>query len=91
MTAFYLSNVEQYLWNGGDDGRKFFGNVAALPLDSASTFIRAVFNGGGFRGGAGAGGGGMRGPTILASMMGQLKAFNEGRINSYFDVIQLSK
>jgi hypothetical protein len=90
VTAFYLSNVEQYLWNGTDDGRKFFGNVAALPLDSSSTFIRAVFNGGGFRGGAG-GGGGMRGPTILASMMDQLKAFNEGHINSYYDVIQLSK
>ena len=60
VTAFYLSNVEQYLWNGSGDGRKFFGNVAALPLDSASTFIRAVFNGGGFRGAGG--GGGMRGP-----------------------------
>ncbi len=46
VTAFYLSNVEQYLWNGSDDGRKFFGNVATLPLDSASTFIRAVFNSG---------------------------------------------
>lgn len=89
VTAFYLSNVEQYLWNASDDGRKFFGNVGALPLDSTSTFIRAVFNGGGFRGGGG--GGGMRGPTLLASMMDQLKAFNEGRINSYYDVIQLSK
>jgi hypothetical protein len=89
VTAFYLSNVEQYLWApNSDDGRKFFGNVAALPLDSASTFIRAVFNGGGYRG---AGGGGMRGPTILASMMDQLKAFNDGHINSYYDVIQLSK
>lgn len=88
VTAFYLSNVEQYLWNGSDDGRKFFGNVAMLPVDSASTFIRAVFGGGGFRGGGGVG---MRGPTILASMMGQLKAFNEGRINSYYDVIQISK
>jgi hypothetical protein len=92
VTAFYLSNVEQYLWNGGDDGRKFFGNVAALPLDSASTFIRAVFNGGGYFGaGGGGGGGGMRGPTILASMLAQLKAFREGKINSYYDVIQLSK
>lgn len=85
VTAFYLSNVEQYLWNGGDDGRKFFGNVGALPLDSASTFIRAVFSGGGFRAG---GGGGMRGPTVLASMLDQLRAFNEGRINSYRDVTQ---
>lgn len=88
VTAFYLSNVEQYLWNGSDDGRKFFGNVAALPLDSASTFIRAVFNGGGYRAGGGVG---MRGPTILASMMDQLRAFDEGRINSYYDVIRLSK
>lgn len=89
VTAFYLSNVEQYLWNGSDDGRKFFANVAALPLDPTSTFIRAVFNGGGYRGAAG--GAGMRGPTLLASMLDQLKAFNEGRINSYYDVIQLSK
>ncbi|MGH7655077.1 MAG: hypothetical protein ACREN6_10480 [Gemmatimonadaceae bacterium] len=86
VTAFYLSNVEQYLWNGSDDGQKFFENVATLPLDSASTFIRAVFNRGGY-----GGGGGMRGPTILASMMGQLAAYREGHINSYYDVIQYSK
>jgi hypothetical protein len=90
VTAFYLSNVEQYLWgNGSDDGRKFFANVETLPLDSASTFIRAVFNGGGYR--SATGGGGMRGPTILASMMGQLAAFRAGRINSYPDVVGYSK
>jgi hypothetical protein len=88
VTAFYLSNVEQYLWNESDDWRKFFGNVGALPLDSTSTFIRAVFNGGRGRTVGGAVGGGMRGPTILASMLDQLKAFNEGRINSYRDVTQ---
>jgi hypothetical protein len=48
-----------------------------------------VFNGGGYRGAFG--GGGMRGPTILASMMGQLAAFREGRINGYYDVISYSK
>jgi hypothetical protein len=90
VTAFYLSNVEQYLWmNGGGEARAFFGNVATLPLDTTSTFIRAVFNGGG--GAFVGGGGGMRGPSILASMMDQLKAFREGKITSYYDVIQLSK
>ena len=89
VTAFYLSNVEQYLWNGSDDGRKFFGNVATLPLDSTSTFIRAVFGNGGFRGGFAAGG--MRGPTIITSMMGQLGLFREGKINSYYDVIETSR
>ncbi len=88
VTAFYLSNVEQYLWNGSDDGRKFFGNVGALPLDSTSTFIRSIFNAGGFGGG---GGGAIRGASVLGSMMDQLKAFTEGKINSYFDIIQLSR
>ena len=44
VTAFYLSNVEQYLrlqrvWN------TFCGNVAQLPLDETSTFIRAGHGG----------------------------------------------
>lgn len=47
--AFYLSNVEQYLvpasvWNA------FCANVATLPLDASSTFIRSASGGGGGRG-----------------------------------------
>jgi hypothetical protein len=44
VSAFYLSNVEQYLWRDGiwDD---FCSNVATLPLDETSTFIRAVRGG----------------------------------------------
>jgi hypothetical protein len=63
--------------------------VATLPLDSGSTFIRAVFGNGGYRGGFTVGG--MRGPTIITSMMGQLGLFREGKINSYFDVIETTK
>lgn len=44
VSAFYLSNVEQYLWRDGIWSR-FCDNVAALPLDEASTFIRAVRGG----------------------------------------------
>lgn len=46
VTAFYLSNVEQYLYQ---DGKllDFFKNVATLPMDSSSTFIR-TFGGGAF-------------------------------------------
>ena len=45
VTAFYLSNVEQYLLQ---DGRwnVFCANVAALPLDASSTFIRSTSGGG---------------------------------------------
>lgn len=52
VSAFYLSNVEQYLqqdhiWSN------FCRNVATLPLDPSSTFIRSVRGGGGFGPGMG--------------------------------------
>jgi hypothetical protein len=40
--AFYLSNVEQYL-----TGDSFCRNVATMPLDEGSTFIRSQSGGGG--------------------------------------------
>jgi hypothetical protein len=39
MSAFYVSNVEQYLFGDGKAG-VFYANVSALPVDSASVFIR---------------------------------------------------
>jgi hypothetical protein len=42
VTAFYLSNVEQYLFRAPGDAERFYDNVATLPLDSTSTFIRSV-------------------------------------------------
>lgn len=52
VSAFYLSNVEQYL---SQDGLwySFCGNFAALPLDESSTFIYSQSGGGGGRGGGG--------------------------------------
>jgi hypothetical protein len=46
IAAFYLSNVEQYL---NQDGLwyAFCANVASMPLDSRSTFIRSAQGGGG--------------------------------------------
>lgn len=42
VTTFYLSNVEQYLFRSGDAAARFYGNVASLPIDTTSTFIRSV-------------------------------------------------
>jgi hypothetical protein len=39
VSAFYLSNVEQYLFQDGKD-MAFYDNVAMLPLNSSSVFIR---------------------------------------------------
>jgi hypothetical protein len=84
VTAFYLSNVEQYLFNQGDDWSKFYTNVGMLPVDSTSTFIRSVFNGMGTYGGF------MRGEQMLASILAQSKAFKEGKLQSYWEVINSS-
>ena len=42
VTAFYTSNVEQYLFQNGV-WRAYYDNVATLPLDASSTFIRSFF------------------------------------------------
>ena len=39
VRAFYVSNVEQYLF-GDDRADAFYANVATLPTDSGSVFIR---------------------------------------------------
>jgi hypothetical protein len=70
VSAFYLSNVEQYL---SQDGKTsvFLANVATLPLDESSTFIRS---GSGF----GFGGFGRRGGTLgseLGNMLSEVRAY----------------
>ena len=73
VSAFYLSNVEQYLNRSGVED-KFLCNVAQLPLDDSSTFIftGAGRYGGGFGGGGGGGGGGLN-TTFLRPMLPDTK------------------
>ena len=47
VSTFYLSNVEQYL-EQDNKWQLFCGNVASLPLDLSSTFIRSTNRGRGF-------------------------------------------
>ena len=84
VTAFYTSNVEQYLFQDPDNWRRFYANVGTLPIDASSTFIRSVGGGGLGRGGFGMGG------SRLCSIADLLKAYAEGRINFYQDVIGMS-
>jgi hypothetical protein len=68
VSAFYLSNVEQYLSQDGKTAT-FLGNVAALPLDDSSTFVRS---GGGFGfGGFGRGGLG----SELGNILSEVRAY----------------
>src|SRR5215471_13446175 len=87
-TAFYVSNVEQYLFQQDDDWVKFYHNVKMLPVDSSGVFIRSVFNGVALNYQAGAF---MRSASLLSSIPGLLEAFDGGEVKNYYDVIQLSK
>jgi hypothetical protein len=86
VSAIYTSNVEQYLFREPHKWRQYYENVATLPLDSMSTFVRAVFNFGYSGGGSGA-----RSITMLQPVTELLKAFREGKITGYFDVVNMSR
>ncbi len=84
--AFYTSNVEEYLYAGGSWGR-FYDNVATLPHDDQSLFIRA-FLGGRIR--ARRSQPGVRVDLALGGIAALLEAFRQGRIETYADLIPLS-
>jgi len=87
VSVFYLSNVEQYLFqtnpqarNGG--AQRFYENVAELPLDDSSTFIR-VSNRANIR---------QTYPGFtshLGSISQTLQLFMEGKLNTIRDVFAL--
>jgi hypothetical protein len=82
VQAFYVSNVEQYLFQDGLF-EAFARNVATLPVDASSRIIRSVARRAGYRGLA-------LGPDERASALDPIAAFvrdfEAGRIQMYFDV-----
>ena len=82
--AFYTSNVEGYLFRTTTRGfTDFYENIATLPLDSRSTFIRS---------------GNVAGPlqpggmpiTSLSSMQQNLAAVRNGEVQRPRDLLELS-
>ena len=82
VTAFYVSNVEQYLFQDGILP-EFYRNVETLPLDETSTFIRSVSSRMGYSG-----------PmqwmdgraTVLDPIRASVREFDAGHIRRYFDL-----
>jgi hypothetical protein len=94
VTAFYTSNVEQYLFRG-DDWQRFYSNVSSLPVVEQSTFIRSFFSNVGFRTyqfqvAPFPPSQTSRSQTLLNSIVDLLAAYQAGRIQSYRDVIEQS-
>jgi hypothetical protein len=79
LRAFYVSNVEQYLFQDGK-ALAFYENVASIPVDSASVFIRPYSMRRGF--------GGYSGPTqslcpigpFIAAARGGRVGYNEAAL-----------
>ena len=95
VSTFYVSNVEQYLFEQGDEAKRFFENVATLPVDSTSMFVRS-FQGGRFfptdttvkftpQSAAG------RSMEVYGSIEQTVRAFRAGRITSWGDVLSLNR
>jgi len=89
VSVFYVSNVEQYLFqdaptapNGG--AGKFYENVAALPLEASSTFIRVSNNAAVKQTYAGF-------TSHLGSILETLQVFREKGFKSVRDVFELSR
>ncbi len=83
VQAFYVSNVEQYLFQSRRHGN-FYDNVATLPLDESSMYIRGDASGG-------------RPELIMVranktcSIVDQLLAHRNGLIGSYETAMALCK
>jgi hypothetical protein len=82
VAAFYVSNVEQYLFQDNLFDH-FARNVATLPIDDASTFIRSVSSRFGYMGS-------FQWTDGRASALDRIRPFvrdfESGRIRSYYDV-----
>jgi hypothetical protein len=84
VNVFYTSNVEQYLWQQGDDAARFYANVGTMPVDAAARFIRSSTGGFGMRGN-----GFMM--TQLTSGIGEIvQASAAGTLGGYGDVLRRS-
>lgn len=83
VAAFYTSNVEQYLFQNGVF-RGFAENVRKLPINEKSLFIRAVPN---TRFTHPAQLPGHRITTLLQQLAVFLKDFDEGRYQTYTDLV----
>jgi hypothetical protein len=86
VSAFYTSNVEGYLFQGGDrvgnsngGAARFYENAASLPLDAASTFIRWI-PGAAYRSGS-------EPSIVLEPIQRTIEDFRSGRLTG-FDLLR---
>ncbi len=82
VSTFYVSNVEQYLFQDGL-WTAFYRNVATLPATGSSTFIRSVSSRMGYSGGGQWADGRA---TALDPIRASVRDFEAGKILTYYDL-----
>src|SRR5215467_5163495 len=87
VNYFYTSNVEQYLFQN-DAYRRYYANVATLPLATQSTFIRSFFDRG-FYYPPGVITPDLHSVQLLDPIQGLLKAFAAGEVTTYQQVVSV--
>ncbi|HYR87541.1 MAG TPA: hypothetical protein VE422_25895 [Terriglobia bacterium] len=91
VDVFYVSNVERYLFEQGEHGKQFYANLATLPLDQSSTFIRSVTRDISRRLGIPIPDGPQNWRSFLFPMSDSLKAFANGRIQTYRELFEIGR
>ena len=87
VDVFYVSNVEQYLFQQSDAWRQFYANVSSMPRDKHGLFIRSVSNRGWRRNRHPY----ARSSSVTSDMDEVLSMYRTGRLHSYADIIDLSR
>src|SRR5215467_6556055 len=91
VSAFYTSNVEQYLFMSADDWKNFYTNIGMLPLDGNSVFIRPLINTGTGYSASPQFRANFHWDTLLFPMSDLVADFNAGAVENYYDVIRSAK
>jgi hypothetical protein len=85
IDVFYVSNVEQYLFQQTDDWRQFYDNVSTMPRNRRALFIRSVSNQRRYQLPY------SRSSSVMSNIDEQLSLYRSGRLHSHMDVIEISK
>ena len=87
VDVFYVSNVEQYLFQQGDAWQRFYGTVSSMPRHPRAVFVRSVsLRGWGPRQHPYA-----RSSSVTSSIDRVLDLFHIGRLQGYDDILDLSR
>jgi hypothetical protein len=90
LSVFYTSNVEMYLFQQGNDWKNFYENVATLPLNPASTFVRFAAGRGRRFGSTGGIFGGMR-SQMWSPVLEVIQSVRDRDFDDYAGVLDMSE